>query len=298
MKSDRLRGLLCGLAAALIWGGFPVITRYGTARAGLDMYDITFIRFTVAMFVTLPALVRSDRPSWKLIAALTVGLGAPFILIVSNGLTRAPAALFAALTPTTMVMFSAGLGVLLLKEKLTFRQGAGIAAIVAGSVLAAVQFLTDDQGIAIAAGLFVAGGFLWAIYTVSVKRSNVSAFTATGFVSAASFFIYCPLFLYFKGFEFVSHPWQAIIGQVLYQGVLMSVVALYCYSRAVSILGASIGACFAALAPVITTIEAVFLLGEMPPALSAVGLAVSVMGIAAVVLVPKSPAHKLVESSP
>lgn len=274
------------MAAALIWGGFPVVTRFGTARAGLDMYDITFIRFTVATLVTLPALFRPDRPSWKLTAALTVGLGAPYLLVVSNGLTYAPAALFAVLTPTTMVMFSAGLGAVLLKEKLTFRQRAGIAAIVVGSALAAGQFLAHDHGITAAAGLFVAGGFLWAIYTVAVKRSNVSAFTATGFVSAASFLIYCPLHLYFRGFDLVSHPWQAIAGQAIYQGVLMSVVALYFYSRAVSLLGASIGASFAALAPVISTIEAVFLLGEIPTALSAAGLAVSVVGIAAVLVAP------------
>lgn len=288
MKSDRIRGLLCGLAAALIWGGFPVITRFGAVRAGVDMYDITFIRFTVATLVTLPALFRSDRPSWQLTALMTIGLGTPYILVVSNGLTRAPAALFAVLTPTTMVLFSAGLGAAFLKERLTFRQGVGIAAIAVGSGLAAVEFMAHEQGIAAAIGLFVAGGFLWAIYTVSVKRSNISAFTATGFVSAASFLIYCPFYLYFRGFELVSHPWQGIVEQAVYQGVLMSVVALYFYSRAVALLGASIGASFAALAPVISTIEAVFLLGEVPSALSALGLAVSVAGVAVVLLAPRN----------
>ena len=296
MKSDRIRGLLCGLAAALIWGGFPVITRFGVVRTGLDMYDITFIRFTVAALVTLPTLFRSDRPSWGLTALLTVGLGAPYLLVVSNGLTQAPAALFAVLTPTTMVVFSAGLGTMLLKEKLTSRQGAGIAAIVAGSGIAAAEFMAHEHGVSGAVAWFIAGGFLWAIYTVSVKQSNISALTATGFVSAASFLFYCPLYLYFRGFELVSHPWQAIAGQAIYQGVLMSVVALYFYSRAISLLGASIGASFAALAPVISTIEAVFLLGEVPSALSAAGLAVSVVGIAAVLVAPshargQSPGH-------
>lgn len=287
MKSDRIRGLLCGLAAALIWGGFPVITRFGVVRTGLDMYDITFIRFTVAALVTLPMLFSSDRPSSGLTALLTAGLGAPYLLVVSNGLTRAPAALFAVLTPTTMVVFSAGLGIMLLKEKLTFRQGAGIAAIVAGSGLAAAEFMAREHAIGGAVAWFIAGGFLWAIYTVSVKQSNISAFTATGYVSAASFVIYCPLYLYFRGFELFSHPWQAIAEQAIYQGVLMSVVALYFYSRAIALLGAAIGASFAALAPVISTIEAVFLLGEAPSALSAVGLAVSVVGIAAVL----APSH-------
>lgn len=296
MKSDRIRGLLCGLAAALIWGGFPVITRFGVVRTGLDMYDITFIRFTVAALVTLPALFRSDRPGWGLTALLTAGLGAPYLLVVGNGLTRAPAALFAVLTPTTMVVFSAGLGILLLKEKLTFRQGAGIVAIVAGSGVAAAQFMAREHGIGGAVAWFVAGGLLWAIYTVSVKQSKISAFTATGYVSAASFAIYCPLYLYFRGFELASHPWQAIAGQAIYQGVLMSVVALYFYSRAISLLGAAIGASFAALAPVISTIEAVFLLGEAPSMLSAVGLIVSVVGIAAVLVGPghsrgESPRH-------
>ncbi|WP_375412442.1 DMT family transporter [uncultured Bradyrhizobium sp.] len=286
MKSDRIRGLLCGLVAAVVWGGFPVITRFGVVRTSLDMYDITFIRFTIATLVTLPALFRSDRPSLKLTALLTVGLGAPYLLVVGYGLTRAPAALFAVLTPTTMVMFSAFLGTMLLKVFIVFWKSDLLSYLVVGSGVAATEFMAQGDGIASAVGWFITGGFLWAIYTVAVKQSNISAFTATGFVSAASFLIYCPLYLYFRGFELVSHPWQAIVGQVIYQGILMSVVALYFYSRAISLLGAAIGASFAALAPVISTIEAVFLLDEIPSALSAGGLAVSVLGVAAVLMTP------------
>ena len=108
-------------------------------------------------------------------------------------------------------------------------------------------------------------------------------------ISHLNVLVYCPLYLYFRGFELFSHPWQAIFAQVVYQGVLMSVVALYFYSRAISLLGASIGASFAALAPVVSTIEAVFLLGEAPSALSTVGLGISVVGVAAVLVAPGRP---------
>lgn len=288
MQSGRMSGLLCGLAAALIWGGFPVITRFGATRAGLDMYDITFIRFSVASLLTFPVLLRSKRPSWRLTATLTLGIGAPYILVVSDGLTHAPVALFAVLTPGIMVMFSTGLGAFLLKERLSLRQGAGIVAIVVGSALVTLEYLLLSPSIAIPAGLFVLGGFLWAVYTVSAKQSHINAITATATVSVASILGYAPVYFYLKGFELLRSPWSSILEQAIYQGVLVSVVALYFYSKAVSLLGATIGASFAALVPVLATIEAALLLGELPSSASIIGLAISVVGIAAVLAAPKS----------
>ena len=48
------------------------------------------------------------------------------------------------------------------------------------------------------------------------------------------------------------------------QGLLTAIVSLVFYGRAVSILGASSGAAFAALSPAMTAIMAIPILGEWP----------------------------------
>ncbi len=90
MTSKRMAGLLYGLGAAVIWGGFPVMTRFGVTSSGLDMYDVTFIRFAVASLLTFPVLIKARWPDWRVTGLLTLGIGAPYILVVSDGLARAP----------------------------------------------------------------------------------------------------------------------------------------------------------------------------------------------------------------
>lgn len=285
MTSKRMAGLLYGLGAAVIWGGFPVMTRFGVTSSGLDMYDVTFIRFAVASLLTFPVLIKARWPDWRVTGLLTLGIGAPYILVVSDGLARAPVALFAVLTPTSMVLFSACLGAWILGDRLGRWQLGGIAAICVGSTIAATA-LTGHAGSPAALGLFVVGGALWAIYTVVAKAAGLDAWVATAAVSTTSMIAYGLPYLIIRGGAFLDHPWPGVIGQALYQGALVSVVALFCYSKAVQLLGASVGACFAALVPAMAMVGGVVLLGEVPAPLSALGLAVSTLGIGAVLLAP------------
>ncbi len=285
MKSERLAGLLYGLGAAVIWGGFPVVTRFGVTNSGLDMYDVTFIRFAVASLLTFPVLVKGRWPDWRVTGLLTLGIGAPYILVVSDGLARAPVALFAVLTPTSMVLFSACLGSWALGDRLGRWQLGGIAAICIGSTIAATA-LTGFRGSSSALGLFIAGGALWALYTVVAKGAGLNAWVATAAVSATSMVAYGLPYLTIRGFAFLDHPWQGLVVQALYQGALVSVVALFCYSKAVLLLGASIGACFAALVPAMAMVGGLLLLGEVPSPVSALGLGISTLGIGAVLLAP------------
>lgn len=57
----RMKGILRGLAAALIWGGFQMMTRLGGAHSSLDMLDAAFPRFAVSCLLLPPLLIRSGR---------------------------------------------------------------------------------------------------------------------------------------------------------------------------------------------------------------------------------------------
>ncbi|MBZ5791854.1 DMT family transporter [Burkholderia contaminans] len=278
--NERLAGIGYGLLAALIWGGFPVVTRIGVTHSALDAYDVAFIRFIVSGTLLLPVLLRRGlgtlRPAS--VALMVTGAGAPYILTVAAALSRAPVGYFA-LTPGSMIAFTAILGRQVAHERLSAAQVAGIVTILAGIALAASDALRGAIGLP-ALVLFILGGLLWAVYNVTTKRAAAGALHATAVVSVGSAVLYCPLYLAMRGGAVLHAPVAAIATQAIYQGVLMSVLALYCFSRAVVALGPAIGATFAALMPLLATLEAMLLLGERPHAPALAGIAIVTAGMA------------------
>ncbi|MGS0894817.1 DMT family transporter [Burkholderia stagnalis] len=278
-QNERLTGIGYGLLAALIWGGFPVVTRLGVTHAALDAYDIAFIRFAVSGTLLLPVLLRRGlgtlRPASM--GLMVAGAGAPYILTVAAALSRAPVGYFA-LTPGSMIAFTALLGRQVARDRLSPPQAAGIGAILAGMALTASDALHGAIG-PLALVLFVLGGLLWAVYNVTTKREAAGALHATAVVSVGSALLYCPLYLAVRGGAVLHAPVAAIATQAIYQGVLMSVFALYCFSRAVVALGPAIGSTFAALMPLLATVEAAVLLGERPRAAALAGIAIVTVGM-------------------
>ncbi|WP_175835032.1 DMT family transporter [Burkholderia anthina] len=279
--NEWLTGIGYGLLAALIWGGFPVVTRLGVTHAALDAFDIAFIRFAVSGMLLLPVVlrrgVRTLHPA--AIVLMVIGAGAPYILTVAAALSRAPVGYFA-LTPGSMIAFTAVLGRWIARETLSAARLTGIVTILAGMALAASDALSGAIG-PLAVALFVLGGLLWAVYNVTTKHAAAGALHATAIVSVGSALLYCPLYLVVRGGAVLHAPVAAIATQAIYQGVLMSVLALYCFSRAVVALGPAIGATFAALMPLLATLEAALLLGERPHAAALAGIAIVTAGMIA-----------------
>jgi drug/metabolite transporter (DMT)-like permease len=67
--------------------------------------------------------------------------------------------------------------------------------------------------------------------------------------------------------------------QAVVQGLLTAIVALLLYGRMVSILGASGGAAFVALTPVMTALLAIPILGEWPSAIDCMAIALISIGV-------------------
>ena len=71
---------------------------------------------------------------------------------------------------------------------------------------------------------------------------------------------------------------QELMFHVVYQGLLMSVVAVVAFSRAVTLLGAGAGTAIIALLPVIVAALAVPVLGEIPSRISAMAIGAIAVG--------------------
>ena len=281
---DRVAGVGSGLLAALIWGGFPVVTRLGVTGQDLDALDVTFIRFFTAALVTLPYLLRTGFFCSPLFALplMVTGVGFPYIWIVSAGLAAAPVQHFAAVTPAMVIVFST-LTVGILRRRLPHPLVlASIGVILIGVIFTAWSGFSDaPAGLARSYVLFLIGAFLWAVYTVTADALGLQAMRATALVSVWSIVSFVPIYFSLKGVSILDAAPRALAIQAVYQGLMLSVGALYFYSKAVRLLGVISGSTFVALVPGVATIYAAFLLQEQPGITVIAGLVLVSLGMGA-----------------
>ena len=116
-----------------------------------------------------------------------------------------------------------------------------------------------------------------ALYTAGWQPLVRLATMLTGDASVAV--VYLPIYALFLPHRIMDAPIGPIITQTIYQGIFVSIISLYAYARAVSILGASLGSSFASLVPVLAMLAAIPLLGEWPRGSDYVGIAAITFGV-------------------
>jgi drug/metabolite transporter (DMT)-like permease len=112
--------------------------------------------------------------------------------------------------------------------------------------------------------LFLGAGLAWAFYTVAMRKARLDGLHAAAISAAGSMLLYIPLFTVMPGTKLAGAPLSDIALQAFVQGLLTAIISLLLYGRAVSILGASSGAAFAALCPAMTALLGIPILGEWP----------------------------------
>lgn len=261
-------GALFGLAAVGIWALWVVAVRFGL-RTSLKPWDVTAIRFSVAGLILLPYLLKKGLAVNRLgkggLAAIVLGGGAPMVLLSYGGLLFAPAAHAASLYTALIPLYVAILATVVLDEPFTVAKRIGLALIVVGAF-----------GIAWGAGgaigsrqnvgdiMFISAGMLWACYTVAMRKARLEGLHAAAIAAVGSLIAYVPVYAIVFGTNLFNVPLRDLAVQAFVHGILVAVISLVLYGRAVSLLGASNGSAFAALAPAITAILAIPVLGEWP----------------------------------
>jgi drug/metabolite transporter (DMT)-like permease len=280
--AEYLRGALYGLAAVSIWSGWIVVARLGL-RTSLTPWDIAALRFGVAGLILLPYLLRRglalNRLGWIGLAAIVLGGGAP-VLFANVGLLYAPAAHAGALFPGVMPLAVAILAAAILHEPFTGAKKIGFVLILLG-VLGIAWGMGGGLGSAPTIGhaLFLGAALAWACYTVAMRRAQLDGLHAAAITAVGALILYVPVYLFAEGASFAKASWGDLALQAFVQGLLTAIVSLVFYGRAVSILGASSGAAFAALSPAMTAVMAIPILGEWPPATDWIAIATISAGV-------------------
>jgi drug/metabolite transporter (DMT)-like permease len=282
-RSNFIRGALYGLGAVSIWAAFIVVSRLGI-RTSLTPWDVAAIRFGVAGVLLLPYLMKKglalDRLGFLGIAVISIGCGAPMVLLVNAGLIFAPAAHAGALFPGVMPLMVAVLAAVMLRELFTPRKNGGLVLIALGAVVvvwASGGTLGTRQNLGHV--LFLCAGLAWAGYTVVMRRARLGGLHAAAIAAVASLVFYVPIYAALSRGSLFAAPLADVALQALVQGVLTAIVALLLYGRMVAILGATTAAGFVALTPAATALLAIPVLGEWPSTIDWIAIAAISVGV-------------------
>jgi len=285
-RAHYLQGAAWGLFAISIWVGWILLTRYGVTSS-LSPFDITALRFACAGLLLLPIVIKRGWGlrllgfrTWLIICA---GAGVPYVLIASGGLQFAPAAHAGALIPGTMPLWASLLAIKLLHEKISGPRRLGLMLIPVGIVIFVGAGLTHfETGYWRGHLLFLLAAMCWASFTAAMRQASLKGFSAlhaAAVVSVVSAVWYLPIYALLLPHRIAEAPMEAIIIQTIYQGIFVSIISLFAYARAVSLLGASLGASFASLVPVLAMLAAIPLLGEVPKPIDYLGITAVTIGV-------------------
>src|SRR5262245_4705913 len=127
------RGLLLGLVAALIWGGYLAFARAGVAE-GLRPEDFALLRFGVAAIIMLPYLLKNGVATlagvgWGRGFVLALFAGPLFMLLIPAGFLYAPLPHGAVIPPSSTVVCSLLMAAIFLGDRPSLRRILAVGAI-------------------------------------------------------------------------------------------------------------------------------------------------------------------------
>ncbi len=216
-----------------------------------------------------------------------VGWGRGIVLALLGGLPQAtlsyagflfvPLGHGAIIQPSCASLGGLLLAALVLREPLPARRIGGALVMVVGLIVIGTEALKTlgTHGLA-GDSMFVAAGFSFAIFGILLRQWRTPPVAATAVISVLSL-AGLPLFIYRLGDVLAVGFYENLL-QAIVQGALAGAGAIYLFTRAVILLGASRAVVFPSLVPPFTLLLGFIALGEAPTLLQLVGLVIVVIG--------------------
>lgn len=276
------RGYLYAALTVSIWTGFVLVSRLA-GRGTLSAFDVTALRFGVAALLLSPLLLRNGlgtlRDPRRLAACVATG-GLGYALLAYSGFYFAPAAHGSILLSGMMPFLTAILAWSFLGEHPGPQKRAALVVIGCGVACMLVETFRHGFGGRAWIGdlLFISASTSWCVFTVLVRRWQVRPWDAAAGVAVVSALIYLPVYALFLPHQLRAAPWSEIALQAGFQGVLVVIVAMVLYTRAIAELGPTRLSAIMALVPALSALLAVPVLGEPLTGLLPLGIALVTAG--------------------
>lgn len=261
ISRNTLSGFGWAVVAITVWSGSLVMLRLGVTTS-LNAYDLTMLRFGVAALTLAPVALQrglgTNRLGLTSLVAMVVAFGAPYVWLIALAMKTAPASAAGALNPGVMAIVAVVLGRMIFGDRIGAARLIGLVVTATGIIL----FTRAGGGITTGHLILIGTGTMWASYALIVRRAAVPALNATAIVAVGSAVFYLPVYLVALPKQILAAPVTDVLVQAGFQGVLVSVVAIFAFNRSAELLGPVAGATLPALIPVVTLGLGVVVLGE------------------------------------
>ncbi len=262
--SETKKGYLLGITAALIWCGFILVSRMG-GISELTSYDVIAIRYLTCASLLLPLWWFKWRFTLFTIKNITASLigGLAYALCAFKGFEMAPASHAAVLLPGVIPLLVIVLAFWVNHEAQGKAKWLGLAVIALGIAMLFVQQLSPGgEGVQMGHVWLVLGAAFWALFTVLIKRWNISPWQAMVSLAVITSMLYLPVYVLLLPSKLSVELLPDIALQVVYQGVVATIIQMYLYVRAVQLIGASAMGSVMAIVPVVSGVLALFVFKE------------------------------------
>jgi len=284
--SPALAAYLLLVLGSLFSGGVFVAGKY--ALSGFPPLTVAWGRFAVASLL-LWAWVRWTAPAARgltardlpLVVAMGVTAMAGFNILLFYGLTMAPAADAALISPAVSPILAAVLAWRFLGERIGAR---GLGGLVVGIVGLALVIAPGGGGSgARLAGdlLFAVGSALWGVYALIVRAASrrFAPSVATLYACVAAALVLAPLAAVERGWAALAAASPGAWAGLLYLAVFPTALAFVFFHVGLMRLGATSATSFALLIPVFGVTLAAVVLGERLAARMVLGGVLVVAGL-------------------
>lgn len=288
-KHHIFTGLLSGLVAASIWGGMYVVSK--VVLEVIPPFTLLLMRLLMGAATLGVAIVFINRKAdknaalsketfWRsvLIGLVGYGISLGFQFVGTKLSTASNGALVTSATPAFVLLFAP----ILLGEKTTARR---IVALVLSSL--GVLTVIDPRNAELSPSLFwgnislLAAALTWALYSVLVRKLSQSGdllvFSAIMLLGGVPFSI--PLSIWELSTVGVGAITPAIVGGLLFLGIVATAVGMFLWNYAFAQLPAAVASLTFFAQPVVGTLLGWFFLSEEITPLFLVGGALIGIGI-------------------
>lgn len=262
LRSDRALGVAAVVAVIFTWSGWIITSSWGV-RHQLNAWDITFLRFATAAAVVAPWLWLR-RAEWgqifhrrSLLAALACGF--PYTLLSFWGMKVSPASNAGVIVNGLLPVLTAAFCFVWMGQRVRVAQYAGVVLIALANALI---FLGGNGGAHLGTLLLLAAAVFVAFYNSALGAWQLAPKDLLIAVPWWNFLLFTPIYSLAAPHALAQASWGEIALQMAYQGVLVSVMAVFLISYGVQKLGAITASAYMGMVPVVAAILSFIILHE------------------------------------
>jgi drug/metabolite transporter (DMT)-like permease len=279
--SRKTVGIVCGVLAAVLWGGGAVVSRH-LVTAHIDPMDMVLLRYAACFPIAVGLLIAFGRRVWldiplERLLILLLLAGPPYHLLLTTGYEEATAGAGSLLVTGLLTVFS-------LAVPLAFSSAKPSTNAVLGAALACVGltvFAASGSGRSITApgfAIFSAAALSWAVLNALIRHWKIDPLQLTVGLALWSV-LFLPVYTSIRPWHALAGPAPELLLQFIYQGWLVAFAATLLFFVAIRYAGAPTAAALQALAPGVSACFGAVLLAEPIGRLQIVGLGITILGV-------------------